>query len=73
MLKLTLNRAARVFSICGYSRGCRHCHTVNIVLRDRKRFENAFICKLLVKYISCTSTLIHKMNYLFSGKYHRQI
>ena len=46
MPKFTLNRTARVFSVCGYSRGFRHGHAVNIVLIDRKRFENAYTCKI---------------------------
>ena len=45
--KLTLNRVARVFSVCRYRRGFIRGHSVKIVLRDRKRFENAYTCDIL--------------------------
>ena len=36
------NRAVRVFSVCGYRREFIRGHTVKLVLRDRKRFGNAY-------------------------------
>ena len=48
MGKLTKNRAARVFSVCGYRRGFKRGHTVKIVQRDHKRFEN--VLKTLILF-----------------------
>ena len=48
---LTPNLVARIFSVCGYRRVFIRGHTVKIVLRDRKRFENDYICQIMIEII----------------------